>query len=86
MKKEKDDIPGPVIRRLPRYLIRSRELRSVGDTWVSSHGLADSLGLTTSTVRQDISHLSLTGVSKRGYRLSELEAVLREFDDLIDNS
>jgi redox-sensing transcriptional repressor len=45
--------------------------------WISSSDLADALGLTSSTVRQDLSHLDLTGVSKRGYSTVRLETVLR---------
>jgi redox-sensing transcriptional repressor len=71
-------IPGPVIRRLPRYLTHVREMKKAQEVWVSSADLAGALGLTTSTVRQDISHLNVTGVPKRGYRVLELERVLGE--------
>ena len=69
-------IPDPVIRRLPRYLTHVREMKKAREVWVSSADLAGALGLTTSTVRQDISHLDVTGVPKRGYRVAELERVL----------
>ena len=52
-------------------------LRDEGVAWSSSNVLAEALDLTTSTVRQDLSHLDLTGVSKRGYSTRKLEAVLR---------
>lgn len=71
-------IPAPVVRRLHRYLIRARELKNAGESWVSSARLSDALGLTTSTIRQDISHLDMSGVSKRGYRIEDLEGALRE--------
>ena len=71
-------IPAPVVRRLHRYLIRAREMKNAGESWVSSAGLGNALGLTTSTVRQDISHLSMSGVSKRGYRIEDLDRSLRE--------
>jgi len=45
--------------------------------WASSKDLAEALGLTSSTVRQDLFHLDLTGVSKRGYDTRQLESVLR---------
>lgn len=73
-----DEMPGPVLRRLPRYLTHVRELNKVGQEWVSSREIAQTLGLTMSTVRQDISHLDLVGVSKRGYEVSKLERVLSE--------
>lgn len=71
-------LPGPVLRRFPRYLTHVRELKKVRQEWVSSREIAETLGLTTSTVRQDMSHLDLTGVSKRGYLVSRLEDVLGE--------
>jgi redox-sensing transcriptional repressor len=65
-----------VIRRLPRYLIRARELKHAGRAWASSQDLAEALDLTPSTVRQDISYLALAGVAKRGYEIRRLEAVI----------
>lgn len=76
MAAKKSRIPAPVIRRLPRYLIRVRELRRAGRTWASSADLAEALDLTPSTVRQDVTHLDLAGVAKRGYEISRLEAAL----------
>lgn len=76
MTKNDGRLPNPVIRRLPKYYVRVRELRDGGREWISSHGLAEDLGLTSSTVRQDLSHLDLAGVSKRGYETRLLEAAL----------
>ncbi len=73
-----NQIPNPVIRRLPKYLVHVQELRDEGITWASSHQIADSLGLTSSTVRQDLSHMDLSGISKKGYEIVQLEAVLRQ--------
>ncbi len=70
-------LPRPVLRRLPRYMILARELRMGGDVWVSSRALAHALGLTTSTVRQDLSHVDIQGIPKRGYRIDALETSLR---------
>ena len=74
---EKNVIPNPVIRRLPKYLVHVQELRDDGVEWASSQDIADALGLTSSTVRQDLSHIDLTGISKKGYEIEQLEAVLR---------
>jgi len=49
-----------------------------GIKWISSQEIADNLGLTSSTVRQDLSHLDFSGVSKRGYETCGLEKVLAE--------
>jgi len=65
-----------VIKRLARYLATVQQCRRRGEEWVSSKDLADALGLTSSTVRQDLSHLDFSGISKRGYETAGLEAVL----------
>jgi len=65
-----------VIRRLTKYLTHVQGLRSRGAEWVSSRELADNLGLTSSTVRQDLSHLDFCGTSRRGYKTCGLYAVL----------
>jgi redox-sensing transcriptional repressor len=69
-------IPVSVVRRLPRYLTQAQHLRQEGVEWVSSLSLAETLGLTSSTVRQDLSHIDFQGVSKRGYSTAGLEAAL----------
>lgn len=75
---ETEKIPGPVIRRLPKYLVHVQELRDEVVEWASSQEIADALGLTSSTVRQDLSHMDLKGISKKGYQIIQLEAVLRQ--------
>jgi redox-sensing transcriptional repressor len=67
-----------VVRRLTRYYARVQRLATGGDAWVSSKELADSLGLTSSTVRQDLSHLDFSGISKRGYEITGLARTLAE--------
>lgn len=69
-------IPGAVVRRLPKYLTHTQRLRMEGVQWVSSSVLAESLGLTSSTVRQDLSYVDFRGISKRGYSVVGLESVL----------
>lgn len=69
-------IPASVIRRLPKYLTQCQHLRQVGVQWVSSLSLAEALGLTSSTVRQDLSHIDFQGISKRGYSIIGLETAL----------
>lgn len=74
--KKQAGIPPSVIRRLTRYLTELQRLREEGQEWVSSQELAETLGLTSSTVRQDLTHLDFQGVSKRGYRTEGLQRVL----------
>ena len=69
-------IPISVIRRLPKYLMMAKQLNAEGVEWVSSDALAESLALTSSTVRQDISHIDFQGISKKGYSTAGLVAVL----------
>jgi redox-sensing transcriptional repressor len=74
--KERQGIPPSVIRRLTKYLAEVQRLRQMGREWVSSQDLAEQLGLTSSTVRQDLTHLDFNGVSKRGYQTEGLQKVL----------
>lgn len=69
-------IPISVVRRLPKYLTQAQRLRLDGVAWVSSAALAKALGLTSSTVRQDLSHVDFQGISKRGYSAVGLESAL----------
>ncbi|MCX7591069.1 MAG: redox-sensing transcriptional repressor Rex [Kiritimatiellae bacterium] len=70
--KTKEQIPATVVRRLTRYLPYLQRLRDGGVEWVSSQAVAEAFGLTSSTVRQDLSHLDFEGISKRGYRVTGL--------------
>lgn len=69
-------LPYSVVQRLPRYLMQVQNLRQVGLKWISSQDLAETLGLTSSTVRQDFSHFEFSGIAKRGYLLQGLEESL----------
>ena len=71
-------IPVSVVRRLPKYHAYVQKLRQGGIEWVSSRELAERLDLTSSTVRQDLSHLDFSGVSKRGYSTLGLEQTLAQ--------
>jgi redox-sensing transcriptional repressor len=69
-------IPPSVIRRLTKYLAFVQGLRAAGVEWVSSRDLAQILGMTSSTVRQDLSHIDFCGISKKGYATEGLQKVL----------
>ncbi len=73
MPQDRQKVPGSVLRRFVQYHGLLRRLRLDGREWVSSQALAEALGLTSSTVRQDLLHLDYSGVSKRGYRTEGLE-------------
>ena len=74
----KKKISPSVVKRLPRYFSYVKGLHDNGVEWVSSSKLADELGLTSSTVRQDFSCFSFSGISKRGYEVSGLLGMLAE--------
>lgn len=72
----KNPIPPSVVKRMTKYLAFVQGLVGGGGEWISSSELADTLGLTSSTVRQDLSHLDFCGTSKRGYETTGLAKVL----------
>ena len=73
---ESKPIPLSVVRRLTKYLALIQGLKGEGVEWVSSQELATALGTTSSTVRQDLSHVDFYGISKRGYATEGLAKVL----------
>ncbi len=75
----KNRLPRAVVRRFIKYLrlVEQKQRKSV--EWISSREIADSLELTSSTVRQDLSHLNFSGTPKYGYQTSALQDVLRAF-------
>ena len=76
MKVTNGPMPHPVLQRMPQYLWYVKEQIAQGAEFASSQELAYALGLTSSCVRQDFRHLKLTGISKRGYEVADLDRVL----------
>ncbi len=77
MQSVKKSIPQSVVKRLPKYLAYVQTLHAEKTEWVSSTELAEQLGLTSSTVRQDFSYFDFSGISKRGYEVSGLQSMLK---------
>jgi redox-sensing transcriptional repressor len=75
-KEDTKGIPPSVLARMTRYFAHAQNLSDCGKEWVSSHELAETLGLTSSTVRQDLSYLDFSGISKRGYEVLGLKKVV----------
>ncbi|MFC1498994.1 redox-sensing transcriptional repressor Rex [Verrucomicrobiota bacterium] len=69
-------MPIPVVQRLTKYLVYVQDICKEDIVWVSSNEIAQALSLTSSTVRQDLSHLEISGISKRGYETAILQRVL----------
>jgi redox-sensing transcriptional repressor len=76
MQSLKKAIPQSVVKRLPKYLAYVQSLCAEDIEWVSSSELAEQLGLTSSTVRQDFSYFDFSGISKRGYEAQGLRSML----------
>lgn len=74
---KKEEVPRAVIRRLTKYLAHLQAFD--GRRWVSSSELADSLELTSATVRRDLAHLDFSGVAHRGYEVEGLYDGLSSF-------
>ena len=71
-------IPSPVIRRMTQYLAYVRGKLQHGVEWITSSDIAEDLGLTSSTVRQDLSYVELCGTAKRGYSTCKLVRILNQ--------
>lgn len=70
MKKQK--VSSAVIRRLPRYYRHLNDLHQAGIERISSNALGNSLGLTASQIRQDLSCFGEFGQQGYGYNVSTL--------------
>ncbi len=69
-------IPIAVALRLPLYYEYISYMETQGGIWVSSHLIAKALGLTPSTVRQDIKYLGKIDSSYSGYNITSFRTVL----------
>ncbi|MBN2302672.1 MAG: redox-sensing transcriptional repressor Rex [Lentisphaerae bacterium] len=74
-----NSIPGAVVSRLTKYLTHAQVLRGEGVQWVSSSELGEELGLTSATVRKDLAHVSVGGITNRGYEVTVLCDALLSF-------
>lgn len=70
MKKQK--VSSAVIRRLPRYFRHLNELFRAGVVRISSSALGNSMGLTASQIRQDLSCFGEFGQQGYGYNVERL--------------
>lgn len=70
MKKQK--VSSAVIRRLPRYYRRLTELSRAGVVRISSNALGESMNLTASQIRQDLSCFGEFGQQGYGYNVESL--------------
>ena len=75
-------IPPAVIQRLPQYLSYVWEQKKKDARYVLSQEIAYALGLTSSTVRQDFTHLDVLSGGKLGYETDSLERILLQVLDM----
>ncbi len=73
---EKKVISEAVIKRLPKYYRQLRLLSEQGQAKVSSHALAQMLGITASQVRQDFCNFGGFGQQGYGYDVEKLKGEL----------
>ncbi|MBN1636916.1 MAG: redox-sensing transcriptional repressor Rex [Deltaproteobacteria bacterium] len=71
-------IPIAVTIRLPLYYEYLSNMKNQGAKWVSSNMIASSLGLTPSTIRQDIKYLGKINSSSYGYSTDNFCYVLEK--------
>ena len=75
---KKHRVSPAVIRRLPRYYRRLTEMQRAGVERISSSTLAESLGLTASQIRQDLSCFGEFGQQGYGYNVESLRAAIAQ--------
>ncbi len=69
-------VPEASVERLSLYVRELTRLKRQRGRFVSSHRLAESLGLTDAKVRRDLSYFGQFGTSGRGYEVLRLHATL----------
>ncbi|MFC1496904.1 redox-sensing transcriptional repressor Rex [Verrucomicrobiota bacterium] len=69
-------MPHAVTQRLPQYFAYIKDIKKPDDEYVHFHEIAYALGLTSSTVRMDFTHLNIQDGGKHGYKIKHLKHVL----------
>ncbi|MBI1368882.1 MAG: redox-sensing transcriptional repressor Rex [Planctomycetes bacterium] len=77
MSRHRSDVPNPAVRRLSLYLRQLEQLQAHQVATVSSHNLAQSLGLTDAQVRKDLAYFGQFGRPGVGYEVIPLIHRLR---------
>ena len=83
-KKPKNQVPEPVLRRLPWYLAYIKLLQARGKGVVSSTYIARSIGIDPSLVAKDLSYVNIVGKTRVGYSTDEMVEVLGKFLGFVD--
>lgn len=75
---KKDHVSPAVIRRLPRYYRRLTDMQKAGVERISSSALAETLNLTASQIRQDLSCFGEFGQQGYGYNVESLRQAVAQ--------
>jgi len=78
MSKDKNRVPEPVARRMPKYYGFLTEMEKNGIRRVSSKQLSETMGLTASQIRQDFNSFGGFGQQGYGYNVSELRQEIKK--------
>jgi len=73
----REQVPDACVSRLSLYLRELRQLEQRDIRYVSSHKLADHLGISDAQVRKDLGYFGYFGTSGRGYAVDRLKGSLR---------
>lgn len=79
---EKSSIPEVVVERLPVYIQKLNQLLREGRESVSSHEMAETLGITSAQIRKDLSLFGAFGKQGTGYNVIKLLESLRSILNL----
>ncbi|MCC8172840.1 MAG: redox-sensing transcriptional repressor Rex [Odoribacter sp.] len=74
-----NNVPIPVLRRMPSYLSFVKTLQKQGEKYVSSTRIADYMGIDSTQVTKDLSHTGITGKTRVGYEVDNFVNILEDF-------
>lgn len=79
LRKEKQKIPEPTLRRLPWYLSIIKLLRLREQEFVSSTQISKEIGIDSAQIAKDLSYVNISGRTRVGYNINDLIEVLEHF-------
>ena len=77
--KPDNNVPLPVLRRMPSYLSFVKTLQKQGEKYVSSTRIAEYMDIDSTQVTKDLSHTGITGKTRVGYEVDSFVEILEDF-------
>ncbi len=77
--KADNNVPIPVLRRMPSYLSFVKTLQKQGEKYVSSTRIAEYMEIDSTQVTKDLSHTGISGKTRVGYEVDSFVQVLEDF-------